>query len=74
MIVQTVRTTYPLASGNTVRAGTIGLVFSTAGAYRFLTAAGDDCSGTAVVGQTLWTGLLSTVTTLPASTLGVQGL
>jgi len=66
-------TRYPLASLGTVRKGTIGLQFSTAGSAVFTTAAGDVCTMTAVAGQEIETGPLATVTTLPALTLGIVG-
>jgi hypothetical protein len=73
VITQSVSTRYPLASLGTVRPGTIGLQFSTAGAAVFTTEAGDICTMTAVAGQSIETGPLATVTTLPASTLGIVG-
>lgn len=77
-----VLTLYPLASGETPRAGTIGLRFNAAGAASFSTGkvgaqgqlvAADACTLTAIAGETLETGPLFSVTTLPAGTLGVVG-
>lgn len=77
-----VLTLYPLASGGTPRAGTIGLRFGAAGAAVFTTgkvgpagdlAAGDVCTITAIAGEFLETGLLFSVTTLPAGSLGAVG-
>lgn len=82
MFVQRVLTRYPLASGGAVRAGTTGLQFSTAGSAVFTTATKDPqgnlialdvCTMTAVAGQEIETGPLFSVTTLPASTLGIVG-
>jgi hypothetical protein len=82
MLTVRVSTRYPLASLGAVRPGTIGLQFSTAGAVVFTTGrpgdngtlvAGDVCTMTAVVGQEIETGPLFSVTTLPASTLGIVG-
>lgn len=66
-------TTYPLAQGGTVRAGTIGLYFSNAGNARYVTAKGDDCQLAVVAGQTLETGLLASASLLPPRTLGLVG-
>ncbi len=66
-------TTYPLAGGGTVRAGTIGLYFSNSGNARYITAKGDNCQIQAVAGQTVETGLLSSVVQLPSQTMGLVG-
>lgn len=70
---QSVLTRYNLASGGEVRPGTIGLQFSTAGTAVYTTAFGDTVTMTAVVGQSIETGPLASVTTLPANSQGIVG-
>ncbi len=74
MLVLRFSTVYKLASSGTVRAGTIGLKFGTAGTANFTTTEGDVCSSVPVVaGEEIETGPLLSVGALPAGTLGLVG-
>lgn len=82
MLVTRVSTWYAINSGDTPRPGTIGLRFNATGAAVFATARNslgaqgavyDSVSITAVAGETIETGPLYSVTTLPAGTYAMVG-